>query len=259
MKTIIVPTDFSETANYALEVAVQLSKKYDSKLIVLHLLEIPDHVIDDKYSTNDVANLTTPNNPPAALFYMKLAQKNFEKTRNLDFMQGVAFEEAVQNHLNFKEIGITAQKHNADLIVMGSHGATGIKEFFVGSNTEKVVRHSEIPVMVIKKRMEKFNPTSFAFASDLNTEGASALKQAKEVAQQFNTNFSIIHINDYNDSAVASEKMKEQYHELLEAAGINSADAPLLVHNDDDVENGLHNAITKNNIELLGIATHGRK
>ena len=106
MKTIIVPTDFSETANYALEVAVQLSKKYDSKLIVLHLLEIPDHVIDDKYSTNDVANLTTPNNPPAALFYMKLAQKNFEKTRNLDFMQGVAFEEAVQNHLNFKEIGI---------------------------------------------------------------------------------------------------------------------------------------------------------
>ena len=104
-------------------------------------------------------------------------------------------QEAVQNHLNFKEIGITAQKHNADLIVMGSHGATGIKEFFVGSNTEKVVRHSEIPVMVIKKRMEKFNPTSFAFASDLNTEGASALKQAKEVAQQFNTNFSIIHIN----------------------------------------------------------------
>ena len=45
----------------------------------------------------------------------------------------------------------------------------------------------------------------------------------------------------------------------MEAAGINSADAPLLVHNDDDVENGLHNAITKNNIELLGIATHGRK
>lgn len=259
MKTIIVPTDFSKTANYALEVAVELSKKYNSKLIVLHLLEIPRHLMDEMSSTNDVVNLTIQTDPPDALFYMKLAQKNFEKTRNLDFMNGVEFEEAIQSHLDFKEIGITAQKHQADLIVMGSHGATGIKEFFVGSNTEKAVRHSQIPVMVIKNRIQHFNPISFAFATDLDIAGVLALQEAKNFAAQINTTFSVLHIKNNSESTNTSGKIEKRYHQLLKAAGIKPEEAPLYIHNDKDVENGLHNAVTKKKIDVLGIATHGRK
>ena len=57
MNAILVPTDFSETANNALEVAVQLAKKHNSRLILLHMLEIPLHILPAVNLSNDVQPL----------------------------------------------------------------------------------------------------------------------------------------------------------------------------------------------------------
>ncbi len=60
----------------------------------------------------------------------------------------------------------SAEAHNADLIVMGSHGASGFQEMFIGSNTEKVVRNSDVPVLVVKREEPEFKADKFVFASD---------------------------------------------------------------------------------------------
>src|SRR5690606_15761639 len=100
---------------------------------------------------------------PPALFYMKLAEKRFAETAELPFLKGINYEEAIQNHMDFKGIIDSAHKYNAGLIVMGSHGTSTFKEMFVGSNTEKVVRTSDIPVLVIKSKNENFTVKNFVF------------------------------------------------------------------------------------------------
>ena len=68
---------------------------------------------------------------------MKLAEKRFSEFLDQPYMEGIPVETTVQNYKEFHEIDSVAQEFGADLIVMGSHGSTGLKEVFVGSNTEK--------------------------------------------------------------------------------------------------------------------------
>ena len=63
----------------------------------------------------------------------------------------------IQFEMAFDGIVKNGKAHNADLIVMGSHGANGFQEMFIGSNTEKVVRNADVPVLVIKREEAKFN------------------------------------------------------------------------------------------------------
>jgi nucleotide-binding universal stress UspA family protein len=74
----------------------------------------------------------------------------------LSYLSGVKVSKIVQFEMAFDGIIKNAKKHNVDLVVMGSHGASGFQEMFVGSNTEKVVRNSDVPVLVIKKEEEDF-------------------------------------------------------------------------------------------------------
>ena len=70
-----------------------------------------------------------------------------------------------------------------DLIVMGSHGASGLKEMFVGSNAEKVVRTSDVPVLVIKNEHRSFNVSDFVFASDFKNDNKNIKNYFLEYAK----------------------------------------------------------------------------
>ena len=143
MNKILVPTDFSEQADNALRVASQLAKKYDAEIYLLHLLELPLNQVDAMNSHSDL---------PEAVFFMKLANKRFKEVLSKDYLEGVTVHETIEFHQAFEGIMETCKSKNIDLIVMGSHGVSGLKEMFIGSNTEKVVRSSEIPVLVIKNK-----------------------------------------------------------------------------------------------------------
>ena len=74
----------------------------------------------------------------------------FEKLIKQEFFTDVNVVEVVQWENVFETITVKAKEHDIDLIVMGSHGASGVKEFFVGSNTEKIVRTAHCPVLTSK-------------------------------------------------------------------------------------------------------------
>ena len=143
MKKILVPTDFSEQAENALRVAAELAKKYNAEIYLLHLLELPLHQVDALGAHSDL---------PEAMFFMKLAHKRFEEIMEKDYLKDITVHETTEFHKAFEGIIETCHKLNVDLIVMGSHGISGLKEMFIGSNTEKVVRTSDIPVLVIKNK-----------------------------------------------------------------------------------------------------------
>ncbi|PKG53283.1 MULTISPECIES: universal stress protein [Olleya] len=247
MKKLLVPTDFSKEAENAVQVAAQLARKHDCEIILLHMLELPFNNLADTPSMSEL---------PEAVYFMKLAHKEFETLLQKDYLKGLTVHEAV----DFNEIatGIleTCNNHDIDLIVMGSHGSEGIKELFIGSNTEKVIRTSNTPVLVIKNEHAHFDIKEFVFASDFKNDNKETYQQAVKLANLFEAKMHLLNVNTpSNFTTTAASKVR-----MMEFIDNNTFDNYTInIYNDDTIEKGILNFSKIVNADLIGISTHGRQ
>jgi len=248
MRNILVPTDFSDQAEKALKVAAQLARKFDGEIFLLHMLELPLQLIDPIGSGSQ--------NIPEAIFFMKLAHQRFAKIMREPYLKGIKVHETVEFHRAFDGIMEISKEKKCDLIVMGSHGASGFQEMFIGSNTEKVVRHSEVPVLVIKNEISEFSIKNFVFATDANHNQKHVLAKAIQFTNKINAHLHLLFVNTPNDF-MTSEEANKKLEEF--ASSSNSKNYKLHIYNDISVEKGILNFAQKIEAGLLGIGTHGRK
>lgn len=247
MKKILVPTDFSPQAENALKVAAQLAKKHGCEIHLLHILELPMHKVDP---------LSSNNNLPEAVFFMKLAHKRFNELTAQDYLQDIVIFEHVEFHEIFKGIFHVCKKDAIDLIVMGSHGSSGLKEMLIGSNTEKVVRTSETPVLVIKNEHKTFKIDNFVFASDFKDESKEPFKKALGFAKKFKAKMHLLMVNTPNKfltTAQANERM-QSFTEGLKFKNYTSN-----IYNDNTIEQGVMHFSQSISADLIGMSTHGRQ
>jgi len=247
MKTIIVPIDFSEQSENALKVAANLSKKHGSEIIALHMLELNEAMISSSEGFH----------PEQTVFLIKMAEKRINEFLNKPYLQGVKKVIPIIKHFKvFSEVNDVAEKHGADMIIMGSHGSDGLKEIFVGSNAEKVVRNSEIPVLVIKDEMEDFKAENFVFACAFKDESLVAYKKAKEFADKLSAKLHLVYINTPGDNFLSTQDAYEKVNKYLQKAGSGKE---VNVYNDYSVEKGVLNFSESIHADVIGIPTHGRK
>lgn len=247
MKTILVPTDFSKHAEYALKVAAQVAKKNNGKVILLHMLEL-------QQSGNDA--ITTAHDIPELMFFKNAAVSKLDELVDSPYLDGIEVTSIVQFHMAFNGIIENAEKHNVDLIVMGSHGASGFQEMFIGSNAEKVVRNSTIPVLIIKKDEENFKVDNLVFASDFSDEIKVPFAKVIEFAKSFDSHIKLVNIttpNNFTPSRVAEKRMKEFISEF------NFSNYSTHIYNDINVEKGILHFAKDSNSDVIGMCTHGRK
>ena len=247
MKKILVPTDFSKEAENALKVASQLAKKHDAEIYLLHMLELPLHQVDA---------LTVSSELPEAMFFMKLAHKKFEETLAKNYLQGVTVHETVDFHESLTEINNVAKEKGIDIIIMGSHGVSGFKEMFIGSNAEKVVRTSEVPVLVIKNEHQNFSVRNFVFASDFKNDSKETYKQAAKLAEFFEATLHLVLVNTAN-SFLTTAEAKERIQNFIK--GVPFENYTVNIYNDKTVESGILNFSHTLSADLIGISTHGRQ
>lgn len=246
MNKIIVPIDFSEYSEFALETAAILAKRNNADLLVLHMLEL------DKGSLINSGN----DQNQQMVFFLKLAEQKFEEYLDKDYLEGVNVTPIVKHFKVFSEVADVAEENDADMIVMGSHGSSGLSEIFVGSNTEKVVRHSEIPVLVVKQKPSKLNFDTVTFASDFSNEMVEPYLKARQL---FN-NIKLIHVNIPGEGFKSSTEMETTVANFLQTADGN-LDKLNDVHYTSDytVEKGILNASNLLGADLIAVPTHGRK
>ncbi len=247
MKKILVPTDFSLQAENALKVAAQLAKKHDCEIYLLHMLELPLHKVDA---------LSSYRNLPEAVFFMKLAHKHFEGLLAKDYLNDIAVHEFVEFQDTFKGVIKTCIKHQIDLIVMGSHGISGLKEMLIGSNTEKVVRTSKTPVLVIKNEHENFEVNDFVFASNFKDENKKVYEKAVAFAELFNSQIHLVMINTANNF-ITTSKAKTRMLDFAKTS--NFENFTVNIYNDKNIEKGILNFSQAINADLIGMSTHGRQ
>jgi nucleotide-binding universal stress UspA family protein len=247
MKKILVPTDFSPQAENALKVAAQLAKKHKCEIHLLHILEIPIQKMDALNSYSDL---------PEAIFFMKLAHKRFEELTAKDYLKGITYFEHVEFHEIFRGIFQVCKKDNIDLIVMGSHGSSGLKEMLIGSNTEKVVRTSNTPVLVIKNKHETFKVNNFVFASDFKDESKVPFEKALQFAEKFGANMHLLMVNTPN-KFMTTEEANLRMKDFIK--NMKFKKHTLNIYNDNTIELGIMNFSQSINADLIGMSTHGRQ
>lgn len=248
MNKILVPTDFSKESEYALETAAKLAKDYNSEIIALHMLDIPETILT-KDSSEEY---------PELLLFSKMAKQRFSNFLEKDYLEGVPVTEAIQHHKAFDGIIDSAKKENADIIIMGSHGTSGAKEVFVGSNTEKVVRTSDIPVLVVKENQETTQFSNFVFASNFIDDCHESFIKAKTFAKTIGVKINLLYINTPKDFKSSTE-IEKQVSTFLQKVNTPAGEINFAIHNDYDVEQGILNYCQKTKADLIGIPTHGRK
>jgi len=249
MKKIIVPIDFSEYSEYALETAAVLAHKFNAEILVVHMLELSSAVLTSAVDKQEVE----------AVFYMKLAEKKFNNFLNKDYLNDIKVTPIIKHFKVFSELNEVVKEHHADLIVMGSHGASGIKEVLVGSNTEKVVRHSKIPVLVVKHNPILTDFEKVVFACDFSENAVKPYINATKMFEKLHVNMHLLYVNLPDIGFKSSAEMEKSVAEFLKMADGNLSNVNNVHYiNDYSIEQGILNFSNIIGADLVAIATHGR-
>ncbi|NNC49826.1 MAG: universal stress protein [Flaviramulus sp.] len=250
MKKIIVPIDFSYHSEYALKTAAKLAKKYNAEVLALHMLEMSDLML----TASEGLQYQKAN------FFIQLSEKKFNEFLNKDYLEGVKTTPIIKHFKVFSEIDDVAKKHHVDLIVMGSHGTNGFKEYFVGSNTERVVRNSDIPVLVVKNKETDINFETVVFASDFSEESIKPYLNASKMFDKTNTKMYFVYVNLPNERFRSSMEIEKKVVNFFTKADRN-LDKLNDVHyvSDYTVEDGILNFSLKIGADIIAIPTHGKK
>lgn len=242
MKKILVPIDFSETSEAALEVAVQITKTVKGHLHIIHMVNMPHYA----YGSNET---------PASIFLLKATKKKMDELLHKPFLKEVEHSSEILYDDFLDGLEDKAKEYQANLIVIGTHGTAGFKEDMIGSNTEKVIRHADMPVLAIKHKHKNFNPKNVVFASNFDSEVDSVFSQIKEFAEIFGAHLNLVKIitPNYFENTTTSMKSMNDF-----AAKHQLQNFSCHIFNEMDVEDGILNFSREINADLITMTTHGR-
>jgi nucleotide-binding universal stress UspA family protein len=250
MKKILVPVDFSETSENALKVASELAKKNNSELFVLHVVELAESLFGaEQFNVND----------EQIIFFMKMAEKRFQKFLEKDYLEGIQVIKTVEPGSTAHVIKDTVNDNAIDMIVMGSNGVSGLEEIVIGSNTEKVVRYSEVPVLVVKNEIKSISITNAVFASNFELENLEPYKKAKKFADSFNAKMNMLYVNLPGNQFSSTLEIQEQMRVFLNKVEMPLSKEHIEIFNDYSIQDGVINGAERLKADLIIIPTHGRK
>jgi nucleotide-binding universal stress UspA family protein len=184
IERILIPTDFSETGRLAIEHGAFMARLFKAELFLLHILEVNEYTYD---IPEPILRLT-----------------------NLEAVQGIAVKKLAEIAEGIrKEYGITpttmsstgkiaseivtyADENKIDIIVMGTHGASGFEEYFIGSNAHKVVTRAHCPVITIQTEAKKLGFTDIVVPIDNKFHSREKINYAVELASRYSSRIHIL-------------------------------------------------------------------
>jgi nucleotide-binding universal stress UspA family protein len=247
MKRIVVPIDFSKPSEYAAKMAAKIAKKTGASITLIHLIELPSKVLERGYKNEF--------NIPESMLYLRKTKEKVLEFKEIFFSGDPTVTYVIKLNNPFDGIMKYADQIGADLILMGSKGHSKFEKIMIGSNTEKIVRSSKIPVIVVKRDCKKFNLKNLVFASNFKKENKEAFNKFLNFANIFNSKIHLLKINTpskFESTFATEQKMNNFIREY------NLPKYSLNIYNDTSTEKGIINFSRKNKADLIALSTHGR-
>lgn len=143
-KHILVPIDGSETANLAFEKATELARTFNSQITFVQVMTLDPYIADEYIKTGKTNEMIER----ARHFILNTLQEAQNKVATYGLETQTLLLEGQSVHTEILKV---AEQLNIDLIVIGSHGRTGLKKLLLGSVAQTLLSSSEIPVLVVRK------------------------------------------------------------------------------------------------------------
>jgi nucleotide-binding universal stress UspA family protein len=252
MKKILVPTDFSKTAQTAAEVACGIAKKAGAEVILLHVIE--EGAEDSVKITGEVVY----EDMEEKLFMMKLIERSKKQLAKLaedPMFGGVKVRSELRMGTPFHGMRTIISEHKVDLVVMGTSGRTGLEGMIIGSNTEKVVRHAQCSVLTVQKKPARPDFKNIVYATSMGKDEEVFARVVKKAQEMYDATVHLVRINtpgNFQRDAIVKQYMKDFAKKLmLKNYTIN-------VFNDFSEEEGIIYFADSINADMIAMATHGR-
>ena len=261
MKNILVPTDFSAESHYAFEVALQLARHTGGTVTLLHVLEAPEAATAN-FSTfgGPVNGGELPNSGGGMdeIFMLKLMEATKGRLHALKneaqtLAAGVPVEDTVEVDRIGDGILAAIDRHSSDLVVIGAQGHGAMEDFFVGSNTERLIRLAPCPVLTVKHQQGEFNVRTIVFPSDFTDEAAGAIAGLQQVQAVFpNATVHLLHVVSGTDG------LTTQQHQQAFAHQAQLTNFQTGVVTADSTSAGIEQYAKQVNADLVVLPTHAR-
>lgn len=249
MKRILVPCDFSSTSVSAYRVALDMAQISGGEIHLVNVVELP--------VLHDTVLMPVLSFEEALLQELKeKAEKQFEKLRR---KYAGDFEDIASTVL-YGNISIMLlqyiEEHNIDLVIMGTRGATGVREALIGSNTEKVVRRSPVPVLTVKKYQPASDIRSIVFPTSLQEDHPDLVAKVKALQKFFDATLHVVFINtptNFTRDLVTAKRLND----FVKKYALRNVTTN--IYNDPYEESGIINFAHSIDAGLIAMGTHGRK
>lgn len=252
MKRILVPTDFSKTSIIALEVACEIAKKGGAEVIALHVVE--EATAESFRVTGEVI----PQNFEDRLYTMKMlekAKKQLEKLVMDPKFSSIKLDGELRLGNAYHGMNAIITEQKVDLVVMGTQGHSRLQEMIIGSNTEKVVRHSKVPVLSVHKKPSKVNFKNIVYATAMSKDEEKFAKVVLKAQAMYNSKIHLVRVNTPGD--FQRDKVAKEYMEKF-AKKLGLKNYTINVYNDLTEEEGIIYFAESIKADMIAMATHGR-
>lgn len=206
MRNILVPTDFSDYADLALQYAVNLAKNADAHIYLVHAYSRLENPLINSQDLRDDFN--------DYQFNIKEKALN-EKIREIK-EQGVKASSHILHGKVEEGIIQFAKRKKMELIVLGTQGATGLAEVIVGSTAASIIAQSEVPVLAIPRHSEIKDAREIVMARESFEVEPEFVEPVLDIAEIFGAKVSVVHIKSASGKAVPESEI-EKYRDRLRA------------------------------------------
>lgn len=242
VRNIIVPLDFSESSIEAFKEALSMAKSFETSIHLVHVMNFSAQVFPWSSEVIDYEKIT-----------QNIETKIKEMIAELN-SENVAITYEIREGSVTKEVLLAAQSKEASLILMSTHGASGIEEFFIGSNASKLVASSPIPVLSLRPNSKGLEFKNIAMPIDNTIHTRDKAPQVTALAQKYG---SMVHIgvmmtDDDEDEVKRSRLRVKQLQDHFDLNGVKYTTQEL--SGDDIVEMTLIYSDSKH-VDLVAIMT----
>ncbi len=252
MKKILVPTDFSKTSITALETAFEIAKKAGATIFVLHVVE---EATPDSYK---ITGEWRDDNWEDKLFTFKLlerAKAQLEKLVMDPRFSAVKLVGELRLGNPFHGMNTIIAEQKVDLVVMGTRGKTNLESMVIGTNTERVIRHSHCPILTVHKKPSSSDFKNIVYATAMSKDEEVFSRIVKRTQQLYDSTIHLVRINTPGD--FQRDRVVKDYMNKF-AKSLQLKNFTINVYNDISEEEGILYFADSIDADLIAMATHGR-
>ncbi|NNC95664.1 MAG: universal stress protein [Chitinophagales bacterium] len=250
MKKILLPTDFSDVSINAYNYALHIAEQFEAEVRLFFVYCYP--MIDPHMPQSMILSMDQAEEAEAMKKFKEheALLPHVVSGRNLD---KVKVTHTLRTGFLIQEILELAKKEEFDMIIMGTHGASGVSEYVLGSNTAEIMQKAEVPVLAIPGDADYSKIDRIVYATDFDKSDFKSMGSLLKLARKLDAKVTSLHIK--TEKGINEDVKLDDWQEYFWSE-VKSGIVKFAMIEDEDVMHGLNRYIEENDVDMIAMLTH---